>query len=125
VSTAASRLDEIAECEFLGKDLPGQVTQYARLTQQFAHDLARELAQAEEAALAAMRQLTGHPLLAGIDVRLRARRVARVLREARELCVGVSSECVAFTVQFRTEFADALRGKRDGNPKNYRGKVTP
>jgi len=123
VSTAGQRLDDIADCEFVGKDLPGRIAQYATLTQQFAHDLARELSNAEEAAFAAMQQLRGHPLLAGLDVRWRARRVTRVLREARELCEGVSAECVAFNVQFRQEFADALRTKRDKKTKEYDGKV--
>lgn len=123
MSTAAQRIDEIADCEFTGKNIAGQIAQYATLTQRFAHDLARELATAEEAATAAMRQLTGHPLLGGVDVRWRARRVTRVLREARALCQGISAECVAFNVQFREEFAHALRQKRDGKPENYRGKV--
>lgn len=123
MSTAEQRLEEIADCEFTGKNVAGQIARYATLTQQLAHDMARELASAEEAAMAAMRQLKGHPMLSGVDVRWRARRVTRVLREARELCQGVSAECVAFNVQFRTEFADALRVKRDGKPKDYRGKV--
>jgi hypothetical protein len=123
VSTAEHRIDEIADCEFMGKDIAGQIARYATLTQQFAHDMARELATAEEAATAAMRQLQGHPMLAGIDVKWRARRVTRSLREARELCKGISAECVAFNVQFRTEFAHALRAKRDTKTKTYHGKV--
>lgn len=123
MSTADKRLDEIADCEFVGKDLAGRIAQYATLTQQFAHDLARELATAQDAAHAAMRQLGGHPLLRGVDVRWRARRVARVLREARDLCEGISAECVAFNVQFRQEFAQALTNKRDVKPREYRGKV--
>lgn len=111
MSSAERRLDDIADCEFVGKNIAGQVAQYATLTQQLAHDLARELATSSEVAQSAMRQLKGHPMLAGVDVRWRARRVSRVLREARELCEGISAECVAFNVQFRTEFADALRGK--------------
>jgi hypothetical protein len=123
VSTAEQRIDEIADCEFTGKNIAAQIAQYATLTQQFAHDLARELANAEDAAMAAMRQLKGHPALGGVDVRWRARRVTRVLREARALCEGVSAECVAFNVQFRTEFAHLLRMKRDEKTGTYRGKV--
>jgi hypothetical protein len=123
VSTADQRINEIADCEFAGKNVAGQIAQYATLTQRLARDLARELATAEEAATAAMRQLSGHPLLGGVDVRWRARRVTRVLREARELCQGVSAECVAFNVQFRQEFAHALRQNRSGKPKEYHGKV--
>lgn len=123
MSTAEQRINEIADCEFVGRDIAGQIARYATLTQRFAHDLARELATAEEAAMAAMRQLKGHPMLGGIDLRWRARRVTRVLREARELCQGISAECVAFNVQFRQEFADALGGKRDVKSTAYHGKV--
>jgi hypothetical protein len=105
----------------MGKNIAAQISQYAALTQQFAHDVARELATAEDAASAAMRQLKGHPMLAGVDVRWRARRVTRVLREARELCEGISAESVAFNVQFRNEFADAL--KRPTKKKDYKGEV--
>lgn len=123
MSTAEKRLDDIADCEFTGKGIAGKIADYARLSQEFAHDLARELGNAEHAALAALRQLSGHPLLMGVDVKWRARRVTRVLREARELCEGISAECVAFNMQFRAEFADALSGKRDAKTKTYRGKV--
>jgi len=122
VSTAETRLNEIADCEFAGKNIAGQIAQYATLTQRLAHDLARELASASEAAEDAMRQLRGHPMLAGVDVRWRARRVTKVLREAGELCQGISAECVAFNVQFRQEFAYALKG-RETKTKEYRGKV--
>jgi hypothetical protein len=123
VSSVEKRIDEIADCEFVGKDIAGQFARYARLNQLLAHDLARELANAEEAAQQAMRQLKGHPLLAGIDVMLRARKVTRVFREAREVCEGISAECVAFHVQFRQEYAEELRGKRNAKSKDYRGKV--
>nr|WP_042190911.1 hypothetical protein [Kibdelosporangium sp. MJ126-NF4]CEL19686.1 hypothetical protein [Kibdelosporangium sp. MJ126-NF4]CTQ96911.1 hypothetical protein [Kibdelosporangium sp. MJ126-NF4] len=125
MSTAEQRIDQIADCEFTGKDVPSRIARYAQLNQQLAHDIARELSTAEEAAHAAMLQLKGHPMLAGVDVRWRARRVARVLREARELCQGISAECVAFNLQFRTEFAEALRVDRGVKTKEYRGKVQP
>lgn len=121
--TGAARIDAIADCEFTGPRVPGRIATYASLTQKLAHDLARELAEAEPAALAAMRQLGGHPLLAGVDVRLRARKVARVLREARELAMAVSGEAVAFNAQFRAEFGEILVPKRDTKPANYQGKV--
>lgn len=124
MSTAETRIDEIADCEFAGKDVAGQIARYATLTQQLARDMARELSTAEEAATKALRQLRGHPMLAGVDVRWRARRVTRVLREARELCQGISAECVAFNVQFRQEFAAALHPKRETKSKEYHGRVT-
>lgn len=123
MSTADKRLDEIAGCEFTGTDLAGAIARYATLVQLFARDLARELSNAEDAATAAMRQLQGHPLLSGVDVRWRAQRAARPLREALELCKGISGEMVAFNLQFRAEFAALLSGKRAGSPKDRARKV--
>ncbi|WP_018686350.1 hypothetical protein [Actinokineospora enzanensis] len=121
--SAAERIEEIAECEFTGKRVAERIAQYAQLTQRLAHDLARELDTAEEAAETALRRLKGHPLLVGIDVRLRARKVTRELREARELCKGISAEAVAFNLQFRREFADALDPKRAEKTRHHRGEV--
>jgi hypothetical protein len=123
VSTARDRIEEIADCEFTGKRVAERIARYAQLTQRLAHDMARELDNTEEAVTAALRQLKGHPLLAGVDVRLRARRVTRPLREARELCKGISAEVVAFNMQFRTDFAQALDTKRPTKTREYQGKV--
>jgi hypothetical protein len=123
VTTAKKRLDEIADCEFTGPNMALKIAHYAQISQEFAHDMARELSNSEQAAYRALRQLKGHPLLVGIDVKWRARRVTRVLREARELCEGISAECAGFNMQFRLEFADALSGKRVAKKKEYRGKV--
>jgi len=124
VGTGNDRLDEIAGIEFHGK-VPAKIAAYTLATQRFAHDLARELDHAEAAAEAAMGQLKGHPLLLGVDVRARAWRVARQLREAREIAQGISAEAVKFNLQFRQEFLDALEAmeKRDTKGKEYKGKV--
>ncbi|PPK65765.1 hypothetical protein V5P93_000348 [Actinokineospora auranticolor] len=123
MKTAGERIEEIADCEFTGDRVAERIARYAQLTQRLAHDLARELDIAEEAAEAALRRLKGHPLLVGIDVRLRARKVARELREARDLCKGISAEAVAFNLQFRREFAEALDPTRAAKTKHHRGEV--
>lgn len=124
MGTGNDRLDEIAGIEFHGK-VPAKIAAYTLATQRFAHDLARELDHAEAAAEAAMSQLKGHPLLRGIDIRARAWRVARQLREAREIAQGISAETVKFNLQFRQEFLEALEAmeKRDTKGKEYKGKV--
>jgi hypothetical protein len=122
MGTGAQRLDEIASIEFHGK-VPSKIAAYSVATQRLAHDLARELDAAESAAEAAMCQLKGHPLLFGVDVRARAWRVARRLREARELAQGISAEAVKFNLQFRQEFLDAMNELRSTKRKDYKGKV--
>lgn len=122
MGTGQARLDEIADIEFHGK-VPAKVAEYTVATQRFAHDLARELDAAETAAEAAMGQLKGHPLLMGVDIRARAWRVARNLREARELAQGISAEAVKFNLQFRQEFLEAMTETRSDKRKDYKGKV--
>ncbi len=120
MGSGQQRLDEIAGIEFRGK-VPKQVAAYAKATQRFAHDLARELDAAEAAAEAAMRQLKGHPLLAGVDVAVRAWRVSRHLRDARELVQGISAEAVKFNIQFRNEFLSG--DPRAAKKSEYKGEV--
>ena len=54
----------------------------------------------------------------GIDVKLRAKRVANRLRRASEGCVGVAAELVRFNKQYRTEFiTPAQEAKRKEKSK--------
>ncbi|MEU9832726.1 hypothetical protein AB0D67_14480 [Streptosporangium sp. NPDC048047] len=124
MGTGQTRLDEIANIEFHGK-VPAKIAAYSIATQQFAHDLVRELDVAESAAETAMAQLKGHPLLLGVDVRARAWRVARHLRHAREVVLGISAEAVKFNLQFRQEFVEALEAleQRSAKRSDYKGKV--
>lgn len=122
MGTGQARLDEIAKIEFHGR-VAEQISAYTIATQRLAHDLARELDAATAAAEAAMADLKGHPLLRGIDVRLRAWWVARQLSEARELAQGISAEAVKFNLQFRREFLAAMAEKRPEKRKDYKGKV--
>ncbi|WP_242903692.1 hypothetical protein [Actinomadura terrae] len=123
MGTGEQMIDRIGDIEFRGK-VGKHVAAYARATQRFGHDLAYELDNAATAAEAAMKQLEGHPLLFGIDVKIRAGRVAGKLRKAQELALAISAESVKFHVQYRQEFlavgpAD-MRGRRGGR---YTGRV--
>lgn len=120
MGSGQQRLDQIADIEFHGK-VPRKVNEYAKATQQLAHDLARELANAENAAETAMRELDGHPLLLGVDVKARAWWVSRHLREAREIAQGISAEAVKFNLQFRQEFIAEVQ--RPTKRKDYKGTV--
>lgn len=120
--TGQARLDEIANLEFHGP-VAKKITEYTVANQRFAHDIARELDAAASAAESAMRELKGHPMLRGLDVRRRARRVARELADARELAQGISAEMVKFNLQFRREFLEALRDGERPDKGKYKGKV--
>src|SRR5690242_21197334 len=56
----------------------------------------------------------GNPLLFGVDVRLRARRVKKRLQRAGEHTKAAGAEMVRFHAQFRKEFADRSEERRVG-----------
>lgn len=124
MGSALRAIDKIADMTFLGK-VPRKVADYAAANQRFARDMARELDAAASAAEAAMGELKGHPLLAGLDVAARAWWVSRHLREAREICQGLSAEMVKFNIQFRQEFIEGTDAeKRDTKKSEYKGRVS-
>lgn len=124
MGSALRTIDKIADLTFLGK-VPRKVAEYATENQKFARNMARELDAAASAAEAAMNELKGHPLLLGIDVHARAWWVSRHLREAREICEGLSAEMVKFNVQFRQEFIESADvEKRETKKSQYKGRVT-
>ncbi|WP_433239917.1 hypothetical protein [Actinomadura nitritigenes] len=116
-------IDRLGDIEFRGK-VGKHIAEYAKATQRFGHDLAYELDNAATAAEAAMKELDGHPLLFGVDVKIRAGRVAGKLRKARELALAISAESVKFHVQYRQEFLqigrDDVRGR---SGRRYTGRV--
>ncbi|MFD0774705.1 hypothetical protein ACFQZ2_12275 [Streptomonospora algeriensis] len=116
-----ARIHELAEIDFTGR-VGTQVTTYAKKSRKFARDLASELETGAEDARQAMKGLKGHPALMGVDVRLRARRVARKLRRAQELAKGISAESVKFASEYRKQFIHAPAGVRT-TPKNADRKV--
>ena len=88
-------MDELGEIEFFGP-VGTQVIRYARTSRRFARDLAAELESAAHDSRVAMSALKGHPALLGLDVKIRARRVSRKLKRAKELAQGISAESVKF-----------------------------
>lgn len=123
MGSGLQRVDKIANLTFVGKRVATKVAEYAGENQKLARDLARELDAAASGAEAAMLELKKHPLLLGLDVQARAWWVSRHLREARELCEGISAEMVKFNVQFRQEFIEAIEG-RATSKTSYKGRVT-
>ncbi|XKK40245.1 hypothetical protein HFP72_05980 [Nocardiopsis sp. ARC36] len=106
ITSGEDRMDEMAEIEFFGP-VGTQVIRYARTSRRFARDLAAELESAAHDARVAMGGLKGHPALLGLDVKIRARRVSRKLKRAKELAQGISAESVKFAAEYRKQFIHA------------------
>jgi hypothetical protein len=117
MGTGENRISAIGDIEFRGH-VGRNIAAYAKSNQRLAHDFAQELVNGAEAAEKAMRKLDGHPLLLGVDVRLRAKRVARKLRKGQDLALALSAEIVKFNVQYRREFLDVHDGSKQ--PKSNR-----
>jgi hypothetical protein len=105
VTSGSSRIGELAAIDFTG-NVGTQVVTYAKKSRGFARDLAAELDAGAEDARKAMNKLSGHPLLMGLDVRLRSRRVARRLTRAKECALAISAESIKFAAEYRKQFID-------------------
>jgi hypothetical protein len=110
-------IPELETIEFTGAQ---SVAAYSRALRALARDLAVETAQAaEEIEVVLHRTGSGHPLLLGLDTRIRARRVASRLRRAAECANGLAIEAVKFNTEFRTQFADAIEPRRRKPAKTF------
>lgn len=107
------RIDGLSAIEFDGaKD----ITIYAKTGRELCRDLAMELEAAAEQLLGVLSRQSGHPLLMGVDVRIRARKVSKRLRRAAECAQGAGIEIVKFRSEFRFQFAHII------NPPKTRSK---
>lgn len=105
----SNRIPELETIEFKGAS---SIAEYSRAGRRIGRDLAAEFDQAAEEISAVLSRQKGHPLLLGVDVRLRARRVAKRLQRAAELANGLAVECVKFNTEFRVQFADVIAPKK-------------
>jgi hypothetical protein len=95
------------------------VASYARAARAHCRDLAAEFDWAASEVQAALTHQAKHPLLASIPVRLRARRVARRLRRARDCAIGAGIEAVAFWHAYQREFAPVIEPPRARAPGGW------
>lgn len=102
---AERKISELEKVEFTGS-LGEAFTDYADVAQDLTGPLAFELEVAAKDARAAMESLKGHPLLFGLDVRVRARRVARRLTRAAELAEGIGKEVAKFPAEYRRQITN-------------------
>jgi hypothetical protein len=114
---SGSKIPELETIEFTGA---ASIAEYSRAGRRHARDLAGELHSAAEEVKAVLSAQKGNPLLMGVDVRLRARKVARRLERAAELADGMALEIVRFNAEFRVQFADVIRPtRRGGNARRF------
>lgn len=97
------RVSELAQIPFNGS-LGAVFDAYARQADEISQKLAFEFEVAAGDSRAAMESLHGHPLLFGLDVRVKARRVAKRLKRASELADGIGHEAYMFHSDYRKHF---------------------
>jgi hypothetical protein len=100
---ADRKISELAEVEFTGS-LGAAFFAYSKAANELGRRLRFELEMAASDSQAAMGTLHGNPLLFGLDVKLRARRVAKRLKRAQELAYGLSEESRKFYDSYRRHF---------------------
>jgi hypothetical protein len=109
VPSGRSRIPELSGIEFHGHE---SVRQYANAIRVLCRDLACELEFGSGELYQVLSRQAGHPLLLGLDVKLRARRVCRRLDRLARLMGGGTTESIAFYMEFRRQFADVIRDKK-------------
>lgn len=99
------RIDELTQIEFVGS-LSEAFEAYSRELYALARRWQFELDMAASDSRAAMESLQGHPLLLGLDVRLKARRVSTRLKRAQALAHGLAEEARRFDRAYRRHFLE-------------------
>lgn len=106
---ATRKVPELSGIEFNGHK---SMVEYSKVLREILRDLAHETDFAGEEVRAVLSSQSGHPLLFGVDVRLRARKVAKRLHRVSELAAGGAIEAVKFYTEFRLQFGEALNPDR-------------
>ncbi|GLY81808.1 hypothetical protein [Actinoallomurus iriomotensis] len=96
-----SRIPELESIEWKGSK---SVADYSRTGRDLARDFAWELHSSADELQAILSAQKGHPLLLGLDVKIRARRVAAHLRRAAEGQVGVAAALVKLNAEYKRQF---------------------
>jgi hypothetical protein len=109
----STKIPELSGIKFNGHS---SLVAYSKASRKLFRDLTFELEFAAGELYAVLCRQKGHPLLFGLDVRIRARRVCRRLDRMAQLSSAAAIESVAFYRQFRREFAMVI------NPETGRDK---
>jgi hypothetical protein len=117
MASGEQQISRLGDVEFRGK-VGENVTTYAKRLQRLSHAFGAQLTNDAQDAERAMRRLSGrHPLLKGMELRFRARRVSRRLRRASELFVGLGAEAVKFQAEYKKQFHN-VEGEQEKRPKS-------
>ena len=111
-----SRIPELEVIEFKGHKA---VAQYSKAARDLCRDLSHEFDFAAEELTAVLAKQRGHPLLMGMDIRLRARKVAKRLHRAAELAAGAAIESVKLYQEFRLQFGDVINPPKNPAAKSF------
>lgn len=109
----SSKVPELSGIEFDGHSA---LRAYADAARKLFRDIAFELEFSSGELYAVLSRQKGHPMLAGVDVKLRARRVCRRLDRMGQLAAGGSVESVRFYREFRRQFAPAIEPEKAKKP---------
>lgn len=116
--TGRSRIPELSGIRFSGDE---DVIAYAEALRNLFRDLSWEIEFGSGELYAVLSRQGGHPLLMGLDVRLKARRVCRRLDRLALLMGGGAVESVAFVREFRRQFAEILENRKaKKDPRTFR-----
>lgn len=99
------RIDELTQVEFVGS-LSEAFEAYSRELYALARRWQFELDMAASDSRAAMESLQGHPLLFGLDAKIKARRVSNRLTRAQALAHGLAEEARKFDRAYRRHFLE-------------------
>jgi hypothetical protein len=113
MAATRKRIPELESIEFTGAK---SVADYSKALRDLSRDMSNESEFAAEELVAVLSRQKGHPLLAGVDTRMRARRVARRLYRASQLYNGAAVEAVKLYQEFRLQFADVITPKPTNRP---------
>lgn len=119
-TSGEGRIAKLGDVDFRGK-VGKHIAEYAKANQYLARDFAAQFHDDGARAYRHLRQLEGHPMLMGVDVRIRARKVQRHFNKLKDLSLALSAESVKFNGQYRKEFLTDRSDHKDH--RRWQGKV--
>jgi hypothetical protein len=108
-----SKVPELSGIEFDGH---AAVRAYADAARKLFRDIAFELEFSSGELYAVLTHQKGHPLLMGVDVKMRARRVCKRLQRMEQLAAGGAIESVHFYREFRRQFEMVIDPEKAKKP---------
>jgi hypothetical protein len=116
LANGRQRIPELNGIEFTGHS---SVVNYSKTLRALMRDIATEVEFGAEELFSVLSRQRGHPLLMGVDVKMRARKVVKRLYRVHDLAAGGAVEAVKFYREFRLQFADAIQPQRSKPAKAF------